>query len=172
MVSRTTSPEDRDMTFGLRNGVAGAIALLLVSSSLTPAARAQAPVAAQHIVVTLDKAKLIKLPEHVETIIVGSPIIADVTMLKHNGLVVVTGKGYGETNVIFLDADGQAVSEALVTVEQAQGLITVQRGLDRESYSCNPRCEPAVALGDASKFTQDASGQITARNGLNAVGGH
>lgn len=154
------------MTFGVRNRVAGIIALLLCTSMFTVAARAQSSLPEQHIVVTLDRAKLIKVPEHVETIVVGSPIVADVTMLKHNDLVVITGKGYGETNVIFLDAAGQAVSEALVTVEQAQGLITVQRGLDRESYSCTPRCEPAVALGDATKFLSEASGQIGTRNGL------
>lgn len=159
------------MAIGSRADFAGVLALL-VSLSLATVADAQPPVAEQHIVVTLDRAKLVKLPEHVETIVVGSPIVADVTMLKHNGLVVVTGKGYGETNVIFLDADGQAISEALVTVEQAQGLVTVQRGLDRESYSCTPRCEPAVALGDATKFLSDTSAQIGTRNGLAGTGAH
>lgn len=122
----------------------------------------------QHVSIKLDRAKLLKIPDHVQTIVVGNPIIADVTMLKNNGLVVVTGKGYGETNVIFLDGAGQAVSEAIVAVERSPDLITVQRGTDRESYSCNPRCEPAVALGDATKFLQDASGQISSRNGLAA----
>ena len=165
------------MIFGFRfraAGVALALAMALpygpLHASTTPTP-AQAPAAGQRILVTLDKAKLIKLPEHVETIVVGSPIIADVTMLKHNGLVVITGKGYGETNVIFLDSAGQAISEALVTVEQAQGLLTVQRGLDRESYSCAPRCEPAVALGDSTKFLSETSAQISSRNGLAAPGG-
>ena len=120
----------------------------------------------QHIVVTLDKAKLVRMPEHVDTVVVGNPIIADVTMLKRNGLVVITGKGYGETNIIFLDSSGQAVSEAAVSVERAQGLVTIQRGLERESYSCLPRCEPAVALGDATRFLSDTTSQITSRNGL------
>lgn len=127
---------------------------------------------AQHIVVVLDKAKLVRMPEHVDTVVVGNPIIADVTMLKKNGLVVVTGKGYGETNVIFLDSAGQAISEANVTVERAEGLVTIQRGLERESYSCMPRCEPAVALGDATRFLSDTSGQITSRNGLANPSGH
>ncbi len=112
------------------------------------------------------------MPEHVETIVVGNPIIADVTMLKRSGHVVITGKGFGETNVIFLDSKGEAISEALVSVQDAQGLLTVQRGLDRESYSCLPRCEPAIALGDATKFMSDTSSQISSRNGLAAPGGH
>lgn len=149
-----------------------ALGLILALTGLAAPAFAAVGTDPQHIVVTLDKAKLIKLPEHVETIVVGSPIIADVTMLKKNGLVVITGKGYGETNVIFLDSTGQAISEATVTVEHAQGLLTVQRGLDRESYACAPRCEPAVSLGDSVKFLSDASSQITSRNGLAAPTGH
>lgn len=121
---------------------------------------------ADHVYVTLDHAKLLKLPPHVDTIVVGNPSIADVTMIKKDGLMVVTGKGFGETNVIFLDSTGQAISEALITTKTSQTLLTVQRGLDRESYSCAPRCEPAVALGDATKFLSDASGQIGTRNTL------
>lgn len=130
-----------------------------------PASAATGP---DHVYITLDRAKLLKMPESVETVVVGSPIVADVTMLKKNGLVVVTGKGFGETNIIFLDRAGQAVSEALVTVQAAPDFVTVQRGMERESYSCNPRCQPSVALGDATKFLQDTSGQISARNGLAA----
>jgi Flp pilus assembly secretin CpaC len=142
-----------------------------VGLSLT-AEQARGDAAADHVFVALDKAKLIKLPAHVETVIVGNPSIADVTMLKRNGLMVVTGKGFGETNVIFLDPSGQALSEATVTVRTAQTLLTVQRGLDRESYSCAPRCEPAVSLGDATKFMTDTSGQITSRNSLVVSGQH
>ena len=147
-----------------------AVALALFPASVMSACAGDSP---EHLYVTLDKAKLLKLPEHVETIVVGNPTIADITMIRKNGLMVVTGKGFGETNVIFLDGTGQAISEALVTVRTAPYLLTVQRGMDRESYSCAPRCEPAVTLGDATKFLQDASGQITARNTLvTPSGGH
>lgn len=145
-------------------GIAVRLSFLLACAG-TPAA-ALPTSQPQHITVTLDRAKLIKLPEHVETIVVGSPIIADVTMLKKNNLVVITGKGYGETNVIFLDGSGQPINEATITVEHAQGLVTVQRGLDRESYACAPQCEPAISLGDATKFLSEASSQISSRNTL------
>lgn len=119
-----------------------------------------------HIAIQLDKAKLVKVPAHAETVVIGNPSIADVTMLKRNGLMVVTGKGFGETNIIFVDPAGQALSEATVTVEAGQTLLIVQRGLDRESYSCAPRCQPTVALGDATKFMTDNSSEITNRNTL------
>lgn len=140
-----------------------ALAAFLLASTLGTATADPAP---ERIVVQLDKAKLVKVPAHVETIVVGNPGIADVTMMKRNGLMVVTGKGYGETNVIFVDPTGQALSEAAITVTAGQALLTVQRGMDRESYSCTPRCQPAVTLGDATKYLTDTSGQITSRNTL------
>src|SRR5581483_12207162 len=49
------------------------------------------------ISVNVDQAKLFKLPNRVATIVVGNPLIADVT-LQNGGIIVVTGKGYGATN--------------------------------------------------------------------------
>ena len=118
------------------------------------------------IEVTLDKGKVIRMPPHAQTIVVGNPSIADVTTLKVDGLVVVTGKGFGETNMIFLDKTGTAVEESSVTVVAGNTQVTVQRGIARESYSCKPRCEPTVALGDDQLFLTGASAQIQARNAL------
>ena len=47
------------------------------------------------LAVVLDQAKVEKLPEGVATLIVGNPMIADVTMIKSGVAMVVTGKGYG-----------------------------------------------------------------------------
>ena len=134
---------------------------LLFALGVAPAAAAP-----QAVEVTLDKAKILRMPAHAATIVVGNPIIADVTTLKADGLVVVTGKGFGETNLIFLDSAGTAVEEANVRVTSADTLLTVQRGMDRESYSCQPRCEPTVSLGDSDAFIKGASSQITSRNAL------
>ena len=122
------------------------------------------------IEVTLDKAKVIRMPAHAQTIVVGNPSIADVTTLKIDGLAVVTGKGFGETNLIFLDKTGAAVEESNVTVVAGNWQITVQRGNSRETYSCRPRCEPTVALGDDQIFSGANSAQITSRNALAAPG--
>ena len=144
----------------LRTPSVAAYALLIMAALVAPSH------AENTISVMLDKAKIIKMPPHAVTIVVGNPIIADVTTLKNNGLVVVTGKGFGETNMIFLDEAGSAIQEAMVHVEGGQSLVTVQRGMERESYSCRPRCEPTVTLGDATTFLEGASGQITSRNKL------
>ena len=139
----------------------GALAFLLAVMAAGPALADTTTVE-----VTLDKAKILRMPPHAQTIVVGNPIIADVTTLKADGLVVVTGKGFGETNMIFLDKAGQAVEEADVRVVAGTSQLTVQRGLARESYSCQPRCQPTVSLGDDDAFLKGTSGQVQSRNQL------
>jgi len=115
--------------------------------------------------VTLDRATISRVPEGTKTLVVGSPIIADVTLIKGSNAMVVTGKGFGETNLIALDGEGNPLLEEMIRVAPPNTVLVVQRGMDRESYSCTPQCMPSVQLGDGPQFA-NASGQITARNSL------
>lgn len=134
-------------------------------------ARAQAIDAPPAIVaVTVDNAKVMRLPEKTQTVIVGNPMIADVA-LQRNGILILTGKSFGSTNLIALDATGQMLAESTISVQAPQAaVITVQRGLERESYSCTPNCQPSIQLGDANKFYGEASSQAEARRAM-ATGG-
>ena len=123
------------------------------------------------IVVTLDRARIVKLPDRTQTLVIGNPIIADVTPLKTNGLMVITGKSYGTTNLIALDAAGSPVAESVLRVDPAEGALVVHRGMARESYSCSPRCEPTINLGDEGKYLGDVAGNVKARTALSQPGG-
>ena len=68
--------------------------------------------------IVLDQATIMKLPEKVSTIVVGNPLIADVAV-QSGGLVVVTGKGYGTTNLIVLDRTGTVLMERSIVVRGA-----------------------------------------------------
>ncbi|MGO4869687.1 MAG: pilus assembly protein N-terminal domain-containing protein [Roseiarcus sp.] len=139
------------------------LSLLLVGAPAAIPARAETAV----LSVTLDQAKIARVPEGTVTLVIGNPIVADVTMLKGAGAMVVTGKGFGETNLIALDGRGNVLDEKTVRVVPTSSTLIVQRGMERESYSCSPSCMPTVQLGDGKEFT-DASNQITARNALTA----
>ena len=116
------------------------------------------------IAVNVDQAKLVKLPGKVATIVVGNPLIADVT-LQAGGVIVVTGKGYGATNFIALDRAGEIVVDRLIQVEgPSDQLVTVYRGVERESYSCMPICQRRVTLGDGENYfksTIDQAGSLS-----------
>ena len=122
----------RPRSLAVRRGLVALTALV----ALAPVAARANAAATETIQVTLDKATILRMPANAATIVIGNPIIADVTTLKNVGLVVLTGKGFGETNLIFLDRTGTAVEEATVRVTGESNFVTVQRGLDRESYSC------------------------------------
>ncbi|MDJ1157650.1 pilus assembly protein N-terminal domain-containing protein [Chelatococcus sp. SYSU_G07232] len=135
----------------------------LALAALSAVASAASPDAVD---VVVDQAKIVRLPERAQTVIVGNPMIADVTVQK-NGILVVTGKSYGVTNLIALDATGNMLAESMIRVQApSEAIITVQRGLERESYSCTPNCQPSVILGDNNKYFGEISGQAGQRNSL------
>lgn len=123
-----------------------AVALMLLSGF------GQAMASDDTIAVSVDQAKLVKLPTRVATLVVGNPLIADVT-LQSGGMIVVTGKGYGATNVIAMDRAGDILVDRTILVSgPADKIVTIYRGIDRESYSCTPGCERRATLGDSEKY--------------------
>lgn len=116
--------------------------------------------------VMVDHAKVVRLPERTQTVIVGNPMIADITV-QRNGILVVTGKAYGATNLIALDAAGVLLAESMISVQApTDAVVTVQRGLARESYSCTPTCQPSLRLGDSPEYFGGVGSQTTQRNSL------
>ena len=144
------------------------VLLLLALAGAAPAATLAAPASAPPamLTVTIDQAKVAQLPAGTRTLVVGNPAIADVTMLKGGAAMVVTGKGYGLTNLIALDAQGNIIDEKSIAVEAAKAVLVVQRGSERESYWCNPVCMPTVQVGDDNTVFSNASGQVSAHSSL------
>ncbi len=68
---------------------------------------------ADTITVSVDQAQIMKLPDKVATIVIGNPLIADAA-LQSGGMLVVTGKGYGSTNMLALDRAGNVVMDKTV----------------------------------------------------------
>jgi Flp pilus assembly secretin CpaC len=118
-----------------------------LAAQAIPSASAQPP-ADEPIMVRLDQATLIKLPDRAATVVVGNPLIADVSV-QPGGIAVITGKGYGGTNVIVMDRGGGVLSEkAIVVTSPPDHVVYVYRGPSRTTYSCNPDCSARVNLGD------------------------
>lgn len=142
--------------------LAGALAAAL-PALVAPAALAQAT---DTVSVLVNHARVVRLPATTGTVVVGNPSIADVAVQK-NGNLVITGKAYGLTNLIALDPGGNIIAESKIKVDApSDAVIIVQRGLERETYSCTPKCQPAISLGDAKQFFEDAGGQTERRNAL------
>ena len=132
----------------------------LVSLALgTPFAQAQD---AGPISVNVNMARVLRISAPAATVIVGNPGIADVTIQDPQTLIL-TGKNYGQTNLIVLDSRGEPIADTLLEVVQMQaGITTVYQGQMRTTISCAPVCQPTVALGDDNGYT----GQVLASSQL------
>ncbi len=136
-------------------GQAGRIALQWLWAALLLATVASHAAAQEPIVVAVDQARIMKLPERAATIVIGNPLIADLS-IQPGGLAVITGKGYGATNFIVMDHSGAVLTEQFVEVkEPIDPTVVVYRGYTRQTYSCTPECSPRITLGDTSKDDQD-----------------
>jgi hypothetical protein len=136
--------------------------------SLTFASHA---IADETIVVHLDEATVIKLPDRTTTVVIGNPLIADISV-QPGGLAVVTGKSYGATNILIMDKAGAVLTEHTVEVQNSTDkTVVVYRGGARETYSCTPECSPRIALGDDTKFFTDTLSRMAARNGQSVAAG-
>jgi len=127
---------------------------------------------ADTIAVSVDQAQIIKLPEQVATVVIGNPLIADAA-LQSGGVLVITGKGYGTTNLLALDRKGAVLIDNTVQVlgASSSNLVVVYRGAERETYSCAPNCEHRITLGDSQGYFSTTLGQSGARTGQALSGG-
>jgi Flp pilus assembly secretin CpaC len=125
----------------------------------------------------LIQSQLLRLPRPVVDVIVGNPSIADVTVQGSN-LVVVTGKTFGVTNIIALDADHAIIQDQRVVVQRdEERTVNLVKAGSRQSYSCTPNCSPQLVIGDAAAYFEENSKQASAKtrfsessNGQGAAG--
>ncbi len=118
-----------------------------------------APALAEQIVVNLDRARLIKLPERAATVVIGDPLIADLS-LQPGGLAVITAKGYGATNLIVLDREGAVLSEHTLEVKgPIDPTVVVYRGVKQEPIAAprNARSGSRSATTTTTSARQSSS---------------
>jgi Flp pilus assembly secretin CpaC len=123
------------------------------------------------IVVHLDEARLIALPDRAATVVIGNPLIADVSV-QPGGPAILTGKSYGATNLIIIDRGGAVLTEHDVEVQESSDkIVVVYRGVNRSTHSCTPECAARVTLSDQTEFFTDTLARMTARNAQSLAAG-
>lgn len=139
-----------------------ALAVLFLGIAIATPARADTDT----VTINVDEAQIMTLPDRVATIVIGNPLIADAT-LQNGGILVVTGKGYGATNLLALDRGGRVLMEKTIQVTGpgTKDLVVVYRGVERESYSCAPTCQRRITLGDSPVYFNATLTQSGTRNG-------
>lgn len=157
------------MIKGIRSGLAAIVAAGALVHS--PVAKADENFLAMNTVpeagirVVLNHAKIVKLSESAATVIIGNPEIADATVRDAQTLVL-TGRGFGQTNLVILDANGNPILDERIAVSRENGsALRIYRQSNIETLSCEPYCEKAYlteaevqsirAVRDANRVRRD-----------------
>ncbi len=107
---------------------------------------------ADDLVVRYDQATLLRLPRAVAEVITGNPSVADVTIQGSN-MLVITGKTFGITNVIALDAERNIIQDQRVIVERDNAsIVNLYKSSQRLSFSCTPSCSSTFTIGDENSY--------------------
>jgi len=104
------------------------------------------PLQAQQFQVEINKTKQLNVRGKVDSVIVGNPNVADISVhptTKEN-LLFVTGRGFGSTNLLIFDETGKQIySGDIVVAENAATSVSISRAGQTNTYDCVPRCRPA-----------------------------
>ena len=112
----------------------------LVVTALASAAVAQS----RPMNVEIDRSERVTLRGAATSVIVGNPAIADVTVVDANTLYI-TGKGYGVTEVVAVDAIGRPLFQSQVVVTGGStGAVRVWRGAQVTEMACGASCAPSI----------------------------
>ncbi|MER8475951.1 pilus assembly protein N-terminal domain-containing protein [Mesorhizobium sp. M1163] len=124
------------------------VAVVLAAAAFAVPAKAGAG-----IEVTMNQAKIVKLSRAADTIVVGNPAIADASV-QDASTIVLTGKGFGVTNLVVLDQEGNPiVDEQITVVRQAASSVRIYRRAEVQTMSCAPYCESSYK-SDAEKASE------------------
>lgn len=127
-----------------RFAAAAALSLAFAMVSPAPASHAEEDGILR---VYMNSARVLKLDRPVSKVIVGNADVADATVADSK-TIVLTGRAYGTTNLVLLDADGNAIVDEriLVSIDESS-TVRVFKSTARTVLSCTPNCEEHAKTG-------------------------
>lgn len=107
--------------------------------------------------VYMNHARVLKLDRPAAKVIIGNSDVADATVADPT-TIVLTGRAFGTTNLVLLDADGNAIADERILVSIDEGnTVRVYKQTDRSVLSCTPNCEVHATFSKSSSSAASAS---------------
>jgi Flp pilus assembly secretin CpaC len=111
----------------------------------------------EFIRVYMNHARVLKLDRPVSKVIVGNSQVADATVADAK-TIVLTGRSFGTTNIVLLDAHDNPIVDERVLVSIDEGnTVRIFRQTQRTVFSCTPNCEQHSDLTGSGSTTSSAS---------------
>lgn len=96
-------------------------------------------------------------------IILGNPIIADVTV-RDDQYIFLSGKSPGRTNMIVYGRDGKISEQYIVVVRDPNAYLTVYHGAaNKAHFDCEPQCQRVLRIEDSGEQAESQRGKISAQ---------
>lgn len=129
------------------------MAKLGLSLGLAVLVASSASAFAAGIEVTMNQAKIVKLSRAADTIVIGNPEIADASV-QDASTIVLTGKGFGVTNLVVLDEAGAPIiDEQVIVARSTASTVRIYRRASVQTMSCTPYCEGSYKT-DAERISE------------------
>ncbi|MBF0562999.1 MAG: pilus assembly protein N-terminal domain-containing protein [Alphaproteobacteria bacterium] len=136
-------------------------------------------VAADSTAVPLGGSILLRLPRNAVHVVVGNPVIADISMQSPRDLILF-GKYPGGTTLLVTDKAGSIIlqSSLMVTASSPSG-VTIRYGMGKNwvpggaiaSAECGQdRCSPAIALPSEAVY-KPGSGNVSPMPAMSSIAG-
>ena len=137
--------------------------LQTLAAALAVVAMAPSAAVAQTLATPIDQGVRIALPPGTQSVLIGNPAIADVSVLDSHSAMIM-GRAYGVTNLMIIDSHGRTVSDRQVVVSDPDlNRVTAYRGtvgsggffgssggvIHMENYACSPRCVRTPMPGES-----------------------
>ena len=146
---------------------------LIAALALTLSAAGAGAACAASLSVPLDRSVRLTVPGAAASVVVGNPAVADVTVVDTHTLFV-SGRGFGSTDIVVLDASGRVLVSTDVSVSPPNtGHVSVYRGAARTDLACSPGCQLSPRAGTSAGVGGGGGGMgsVLGVAGAGALGG-
>jgi len=131
-----------------------AVFIIIAALTMTSAAKAE------QVWLTMDQVRPFKLENPAQSIVVGNPAIADVTV-QDNQNILLFGKAPGLTNIYIFDEKGDPADNLIIRVRSPNtDMLTLQRGIARTTFNCTTNCEATTTVGDDQLIFNNVAAQV------------
>jgi Flp pilus assembly secretin CpaC len=118
---------------------------------------------AKDIIVDIDFMRGLEFKKPAGQIILGNPIIADITVRDEN-FIFISGKSPGRTNMLVYGRDGQLSEQYILVVRDPNAYLTVFQGSEnRAHFDCEPLCQRVLRIEDRGQEAEAQRGRVTAQ---------
>jgi Flp pilus assembly secretin CpaC len=159
------SKSDKKKLQSAKSGKIARAAIMALSLAAVTGVISAKAIAASQLTVIADRAKIVRIAGEISSIVVGNPAFADVSVQKK--FIIVHGRNFGQTNILVLDDEGNALADLEVTIVKGPDRnVSVYRAGQKASYACAPKCESTLQVGDSEGYFKVVNESISTKMNL------